>query len=87
MPESLARVYSNTPATSGYMTKRSRSNPLPRSLPNDPAPPSSSRVAAGAAVIALVTFVAYLPCLTGGFVVDDNVLVADSPLVQDPAGV
>lgn len=39
------------------------------------------------AVIVVATSLAYAPCLNGDFLLDDDVLVADSPLIRDPAGI
>jgi tetratricopeptide (TPR) repeat protein len=42
---------------------------------------------AGAALIALVTAIAYLPAMRGGFVLDDDAILTNNPLIRDPGGV
>src|SRR5215813_13059349 len=42
---------------------------------------------AGAACIAVVTVAAYLPSLRGGFLIDDDLLLTNSPLIRAPNGV
>lgn len=41
---------------------------------------------AGAALIVLLTTLAYLPALHGGFIIDDNVLLTENALVKAPDG-
>jgi protein O-mannosyl-transferase len=43
-------------------------------------------VPAGAALIAIVAFLAYLPCLSGGFIWDDRDLITENKLIHDSAG-
>jgi tetratricopeptide (TPR) repeat protein len=44
------------------------------------------RVLAGIAIIVLVAFLAYLPSIRGGFVMDDDMFVKDNNLIQTPDG-
>ena len=44
------------------------------------------KVAAAVAIIAAAAFLAYLPCLNGGFIWDDHDLITDNKLVMDAAG-
>ena len=44
------------------------------------------RVAAAVAIIAAAAFVAYLPCLNGGFIWDDHTLVTESNLIKGSDG-
>src|SRR5215470_433743 len=48
---------------------------------------SSWLIVAGAACIAAITVIAYLPSLRGGFLIDDDLLLTDSPLIRAPDGV
>ena len=41
---------------------------------------------AGVAIIVLVAFLAYLPSINGGFVLDDNYLLTENDLIQTPDG-
>ncbi len=43
--------------------------------------------AAAAAVIMLLTFVAYAPAIRGSFVFDDHVLIVDNPMVRPIEGI
>ena len=43
-------------------------------------------VLAGIAIIVLVAFLAYLPSINGGFVLDDNLFVTENNLIQTPDG-
>jgi hypothetical protein len=43
-------------------------------------------VSAGAVLIAVAAFIAYLPCATGEFVFDDDLLLTKNPLVAAPDG-
>jgi tetratricopeptide (TPR) repeat protein len=43
-------------------------------------------VSAGAVLIAVAAFIAYLPCITGEFVFDDDLLLTNNPLVAAPDG-
>ncbi len=43
-------------------------------------------VSAGAAIIALAVFLVYLPSLSGGFILDDDDLVTDNPLIKASDG-
>jgi Flp pilus assembly protein TadD len=43
-------------------------------------------VLAGAALIVVVGILAYLPCISGGFVLDDNALLTDSGLISASSG-
>ena len=41
---------------------------------------------AGAALIAVAVFIAYLPCITGEFVLDDNLFLTNNPIITAPDG-
>ncbi len=41
----------------------------------------------GVALIAGFAIVAYWPSLSGGFILDDDLLLTDSPLIKAPAGI
>jgi protein O-mannosyl-transferase len=41
---------------------------------------------AGAAIIVVITFIAYLPSLTGEFMLDDDILLTDNTLIKAPDG-
>jgi protein O-mannosyl-transferase len=43
-------------------------------------------VLAGVAVIVLIAFFVYLPCINGGFVLDDTLLLAKNDLIRNPDG-
>ncbi|MGW8256074.1 MAG: tetratricopeptide repeat protein [Thermoguttaceae bacterium] len=43
-------------------------------------------MSAGSAAIVLLTFFAYLPCLNGGFIWDDDKLLTDNELIKAPDG-
>ncbi len=43
-------------------------------------------VAAGAALVAAAAFLAYQPCLTGGFIWDDHDLITNNELIKDSGG-
>ena len=43
-------------------------------------------VPAGVAIIAVLVFVAYLPALNGGFILDDDVLLTKNPSIKAPDG-
>ena len=43
-------------------------------------------LSAGIALVAIATFLAYLPCLNGRFVLDDDVLLMDNSLIQSQDG-
>ncbi len=43
-------------------------------------------VSAGVVLIAVAAFIAYLPCITGEFVLDDDLLLTNNPLVMAPDG-
>ena len=43
-------------------------------------------VPAGVALIAVAAFVVYLPCITGEFVMDDDLLLTNNPLVMAQDG-
>ena len=43
-------------------------------------------VLAGVAIIVLAAFLAYLPSINGGFVLDDDLLVTENNLIQTPDG-
>jgi protein O-mannosyl-transferase len=43
-------------------------------------------VAVGAAAIAVAVFLAYVPAINGGFVLDDGVLLTESICIKDPGG-
>ncbi len=43
-------------------------------------------VPAGVVLIAVAAFIAYLPCITGEFVLDDDLLLTNNPLVLAPDG-
>jgi tetratricopeptide (TPR) repeat protein len=45
-----------------------------------------ARIALGALLLSCVTLVAYLPAMRGGFIWDDNTLVAENPLIRSAAG-
>src|SRR5215510_3234306 len=72
---------------------------MPRMLPAADAVSRAERVAparrvasrwlivAGVACIAAITVIAYLPSLRGGFLIDDDLLLTDSPLIRAPDGV
>ncbi len=45
-----------------------------------------SGVWAGAALITIVTFIAYLPSINGGFVWDDDLLLTNNDLIKSPDG-
>jgi protein O-mannosyl-transferase len=42
--------------------------------------------AVGAVLIAFTVFITYIPCLSGGFVLDDALLMVDNPLIQSQDG-
>ena len=44
------------------------------------------RVLAGVAIIAVAAFLAYLPSLNGGFILDDDVLLTKNDLIKAPDG-
>jgi tetratricopeptide (TPR) repeat protein len=44
------------------------------------------RVLTGAVIIAIAAIIIYLPCLNGGFVLDDNILIANSPFIRSADG-
>jgi tetratricopeptide (TPR) repeat protein len=46
----------------------------------------SLSVPAGVAIIAVLVFVAYLPALNGGFILDDDVLLTKNPSIKAPDG-
>ncbi|MDX2171277.1 MAG: tetratricopeptide repeat protein [Deltaproteobacteria bacterium] len=51
-----------------------------------PATPRQGSVLAGAALIAMLTVVAYAPSLRGGFILDDDWYVTNQKLIQAPNG-
>ncbi len=44
------------------------------------------RVLAGVAIIVLAVFLAYLPALNGGFILDDDKLLTDNSIIKSPDG-
>jgi hypothetical protein len=44
------------------------------------------RVLAGVTLIALAVFSAYIPCISGGFVLDDDLLLTDNRLIKASDG-
>ena len=71
------------------MSKRNDDNPSPSTASSaDPPQALSPRTAdwLAAAAIVVVVFVAYMPCMNGGFVWDDNRYVEDNPKLRDLAG-
>jgi protein O-mannosyl-transferase len=59
--------------------RRARSGIVLTSLPR-------LRVLAGIAIIVLIAFLAYLPSINGGFVLDDNLLLGKNDLIRNPDG-
>ncbi len=58
---------------------------------NTPVPHAQSGVftlsaPAGAMLIAFAVFIAYLPCVTGEFVLDDNLFLTNNPIITAPDG-
>ncbi len=67
------------------MARRNEFTPAGR--PASPVPLALSRsVLAGAALIVLATAVAYLPSLSGGFILDDKLLLTDNRLIKAADG-
>ncbi len=66
-----------------------RSAAKPPKIENQPAPNDFDRkilLGLGVLLLVLVTLAAYLPVFQGGFVLDDDVLLTDSPYIQAPDG-
>jgi protein O-mannosyl-transferase len=68
------------------MAKRSRAKSAHPSQPKRATSPSPAWLWIGAAVIAVATFVAYLPSLNGAFILDDILLLTDNRLIKAPDG-
>jgi protein O-mannosyl-transferase len=61
---------------------RSRKKSPRESAMNDTTKNTWRSLAADAGLIILLTLVAYLPAMTGGFVFDDNIYITDNPMVR-----
>src|SRR5438093_701935 len=61
-----------------------RDNPAASSPPQQPR--LSLQIALGITAIVLLTFLAYLPAIRGGFIWDDDAMVIRNPLLWQPDG-
>jgi protein O-mannosyl-transferase len=69
------------------MSKRNRSKPALQAGPKGMFPSTRSLpTLAGVALIVFAASIAYLPSLSGGFLLDDNVLLTENPLIKASDG-
>ena len=69
------------------MAKRNTSTPALQARPEIPLPSAlSPGVLAGAALIVVAACLAYFPSLRGEFILDDNMLLTDNPLIKASDG-
>jgi hypothetical protein len=64
----------------------STAKPAPAANPILPTLPLSFATLGGIALLFFTTCVAYLPALRGGFIFDDNLLLAENTLIKAPDG-
>lgn len=76
------------------MAKRNKARPADRLSPDAPPPrpagalPSEirNRARIGAALIVLLIAFAYVPCVRGGFILDDHLLLTENAIIKAPDG-
>src|SRR5215813_11300130 len=68
------------------MPKRNKNRQTAASAASKKPKSSGLLIAGGITLIAILCLLAYWPCLQGGFVLDDDLLVTDNSLIQSPNG-